>query len=384
MNLLLVTQDFPPRPGGMARYYADLARGLGDACTVAAGGWDGRPAETAGTHRMLALPFTADASHRPWNLFRAARALDAAIRREPPDALLCGNIRPFGPEAARLARRRDLPLVQIYHGNDLLRTARRWKGHPFKHRLWGSIRDTARLHVVNSAYTAGLAAGAGLPADRIAVVPPEVDTERFRPVVDRAEREATRNRLGWPRDEPITLFVGRLVERKGLEDLLQAMPLLSRDTRLMVAGPGPTDDWRRRAAQTGLGERVRFLGLVENRQLPELYRAADLVAGPSRDRLDADDVEGFGIVFLEAAASGVAVLATRAGGIPEAVEDTGNGLLVPPSDPKALAGAWDRLLEDDALRRRLGARGREGRARDHGPGSSARRLLEALATIGIA
>jgi len=383
VNLILVTQDFPPRPGGMARYYADLARGLGASCTVAAGGWEGRPAEAAGDHRMLPLPFGAGASHRPWNLLRTGRRLGAVLDRERPDALLCGNIRPFGPVAARLAARKDVPLVQIYHGNDLLRTARRWRGHPTKHRLWDRVRDTARLHVVNSAYTAGLAAAAGLPGERIAVVPPEVDTERFHPPDGEAARRALRRDLGWPETEPVTLFVGRLVTRKGLDDLLDALRQLPRRPWLMVAGPGDPGAWRERAAAGGVLDHVRFLGLVGHDRLPDLYRAADLVAGPSRDRVEADDVEGFGIVFLEAAASGVPVLATRAGGIPEAVEDGASGLLVPPADVDALAAAWRRLLEDEGLRRKLGARGRDGRALRFGPGTSARRLVEALAGAGI-
>ncbi len=123
---------------------------------------------------------------------------------------------------------------------------------------------------------------------------------------------------------------------------------------------------------------MAFLGPVDGEALPRLYRAADLFVGPSRERLEADDVEGFGIVFLEASASGLAVLSTCTGGIPEAVEDGVGGILVRPDRPDALAEAWLALSRDTELRKRLGEGGRRGRAAAHGPGSSARRLREAL------
>lgn len=375
MKLLLVTQDFPPRPGGMARYYADWARGMGADCTVATGTWEGRVPGPQGGETLKLLPFDASRTHRPWNLFRAGRELDRFLRETKPEMLVSGNIRPLGPLCVRLARRRRLPLIQAYHGNDLLRTARRWKENPMKARRWNRVVRSADRHVVNSGYTAGLARRLGLPPERIAVVPPEVDTERFRPAAAAGERESLRTGFGWPADACVSLFVGRLVQRKGLEDLLAALGDLPPHVRLVVAGPGEVDSWQAAARERGAASRVRFLGKVSDEDLPLLYRAADLFVGPSRDRETEDDVEGFGIVFLEASASGLPVLATRAGGIPEAVEDGVGGILVPPGDVPALAGAWRELAADADLRRRLGEGGRTGRARTHGPGSSAGKLL---------
>ncbi len=378
MRVFLLTQDFPPRPGGMARYYADWARGLGADCTVAVGSWEGRPPESPGGARLLTLPVDAGRAHRPVGLWRAMRRAEAAMAADPPGVMISGNVRPYGPPALRIARRAGVPLVLAYHGNDLLRTARRWKAHPWKRRRWAALVAGARLHVVNSAFTAKLAEGAGLPPERIAVVPPEVDGRRFRPCENPEERAALRARFGFGKDEPVTLFVGRLVERKGLDDLFAALPAIPARVRLVVAGPGEVEPWRRRAEAAGTASRVRFLGRVTESELPLLYRAADLFAAPSRDRREADDVEGFGIVFLEAAASGLVSLATRTGGIPEAVEDGVGGLLVPPADRGALTEAWARLASDPELRRRLGEGGRTGRARSHGSGSSARTLIEVL------
>ena len=258
VNLLLVTQDFPPRPGGMARYYADLARGLGASCTVAAGAWEGRPAEASGGPSPATLPFGAGASHRPWNLCgrppagrgpgrRAPRR--PPVRQHPPLRTRCG---PAG-------RAEAVPLVQIYHGNDLLRTARRWRGHPEAAPV-GRVRDAAALHVVNSAYTAGLAAAAGPPAERIAVVPPEVDTARFRPRRD-AERRALRRRLGWPETS------------RSPSSWAAWWPGRGWTTWWTLSGgsPGAPGSWwpargpggvAERAAAGGVLDRVRFLGLV--------------------------------------------------------------------------------------------------------------------------
>lgn len=362
----------------MARYYADLARGLGEACTVAVGSWDGASPARDGEYTVLRLPFDAGASHRLWNLGAAHRIVRSALERERFDVILAGNVRPYGPLVHRLARGADLPFAVVYHGNDLLRTARRWRRNAWRRGTWNRLAAAARLHVVNSAYTAELGIVEGLPRDRIAVVPPEVDARRFHPAASEEERAELRRRFGWGEADHVALFVGRLVERKGLDDLFAALPGLPRSVRLVVAGPGDTTLWRERAGSQGVADRVTFLGPVDEETLPLLYRAADLFVGPSRERLEADDVEGFGIVFLEASASGLAVLSTRTGGIPEAVEDGVGGRLVPPAQPKALAEAWLALAGDAELRKRLGEGGRRGRASAHGPGSSARRLREAL------
>jgi glycosyltransferase involved in cell wall biosynthesis len=367
----------------MARYYADWARGLGAACTVAAGGWEGRPPAPAGDARLLVLPWDAARSHRPVALLWARRILDREIAGHPPDVLLGGNVRPYAPLLLDLARRRRVPFVQVYHGNDLLRTVRRWRDHPLKRRRWRRLAGETALHVVNSRFSASLAAAAGLPPDRLHVVPPEVDTERFRPPASAAARGEARDALGWPRDAVVSLFAGRLVERKGLADLLAVLPELPPGNLLVVAGPGDVPAWEARACASGAADRVRFLGGVEGDRLPLCYRAADLFVGPSTERREDDDVEGFGIVFLEASASGLPVLAARSGGVPEAVEDGVTGVLVPPGDRRALHAAWGALAGDPARREALGTAGRETKARAHARGTSAARLREVLERTGL-
>jgi glycosyltransferase involved in cell wall biosynthesis len=143
------------------------------------------------------------------------------------------------------------------------------------------------------------------------------------------------------------LFVGQLIDRKGVDVLLDALAGLSLDFRLEVVGDGP-----RRAAlaeqarRLGIAGRITFHGMVPQESLPDFYRRADLFVGPSRE-------EPLGLVFLEAAATGCPIVATRAGGIPEILTDGDTALLVPPDDPAALRAAIGRALTDLPLRRRL-------------------------------
>jgi phosphatidylinositol alpha-1,6-mannosyltransferase len=357
----------------MARYYGDLARGLGEDCAVAVGSWGDASPVRDGEYTLIRLPFNASASHRLWNLGVAHRVIRSALKRERFDVVVAGNIR-LRPARHRLAAGR-LPFA-IVPPETICWTARRWRKNIWRRGAWNRLTEAARLHIVNSDYTAD--SGSRASPDRIAVVPPEVDGLRFRPARSDSERAELRRRFGWGETEHVALFVGRLVERKGLDDLLAALHGLPRCVRLVVAGPGDTNRWQEHANARGVADRVGFLGPVDPETLPLLYRAADLFVGPSRDRLQADDVEGFGIVFLEASASGLAVLSTRTGGIPEAVEDGVGGMLVPPAESQALAAAWLALSRDAELRRRLGEGGLRGRAAAHGRGSSARRLREAL------
>jgi len=378
MKTLLITADFPPRPGGLARYYADLARGLGRDCTVAAGAWLGEPARVRGEPRLLALPFEARDAHRPRNLWRAGRSLGAELRAHPVEVVIGGSLRPFGPLAARLARRAGARFVQVLHGGDLLQTARRWRAHPIKRHRWRRLLAAPELHAVNSRYTADLAERMGIPADRIVVVPPEVDSERFSPAASEDARRALRRRLGWSPEECVSLFVGRLVERKGLEELFAALAGLPASVRLVVAGPGELGPWQRRAREAQVADRVTFLGAIDHADLPDVYRAADLFVAPSRDSERDADPESFGIVFLEAAASGLAVLGTRTAGVVEAVAEDVNGLLVAPGDRAGLRAAWRRLVDDSSLRAALGSAGRSRHAARYAAGSSARALRAAL------
>jgi len=197
---------------------------------------------------------------------------------------------------------------------------------------------------------------AGVPGERIELLPHGVDTERFRPA-DPGERAGLRARLGFP-DGVLAVWSGRLLRGKGLETLLEAFARAAgevRDLRLVLVGSGEgqalsiEDELKRRASECGLGERVLFTGRVE--RVEDALRAADYFVFPSV-------FEALGIALVEAAACGLPAVASRTGGIVDVVDEGRSGVLVPPGDAAALAEGL-RALGTDAGRR--AAMGQEAR-----------------------
>lgn len=383
MRILLVTQDWPPVEGGMARYYADLAAGFDPAevnvSTVSPVGPGGPPPTGVPVERQ---PFPLSAAHRPLNLWRWRWSLSRQVGTYRPDRILCGNLRPLGPIVAGVAGAAGIPWHFIVHGNDLLRARRRWSG--WRRATWDRTTARAAGWIANSRAVQSLGLDrCGLDETRSAVLPPEVDTDRFRPPAGDEQRFA-RAEFGLPPDGPLLLFVGRLVERKGLDRLIDALAMRAlwpggEPPHLAVAGFGDDAPWRHRSDDAGLADRVSFLGAPADDALPRLYRAADIVVVPSRTALDRDDIEGFGIVALEAQASGRPVVAGRSGGLPEAVADGVSGRIVDAADPAALGAAVARLVAEDHERRRLGEAGRRRVMEEFNRGSMARRLRDILA-----
>jgi phosphatidyl-myo-inositol dimannoside synthase len=198
-------------------------------------------------------------------------------------------------------------------------------------------------------------AGAGR-APEVVQVPPGVDPMRFRPL-DGGARLAARLRIGLPAPGPLVVCASRLVPRKGVDVLIEATTrLLPHHPDLVVAVAGAGRDTSRLRRIAGrLGVKVHFLGRLPDADLPDLYGAADVFAMLCRDRWGGLEQEGFGIVFMEAAACGVAQVAGDSGGAAEAVLDGLTGLVVrDPRQPDAVAAALARILDDGDLRRRMG------------------------------
>ena len=188
------------------------------------------------------------------------------------------------------------------------------------------------------------------------IIPPGIEPQRF------AEGDCTRAEarkiLGLPADSKIVLSVGRMVERKGFKYLLEAQSILqSTGTTLVLGGSGPRlDDLRAMARSLGISHSVLMPGMIPERELPFYYRAANVFALPAIiDRNG--DTESLGLVLVEAMASGLPVVASRVGGIPDVVENGVNGLLVEQKRPEQLAESIRRLLSDAALSEALGRRG---------------------------
>jgi phosphatidylinositol alpha-1,6-mannosyltransferase len=190
-------------------------------------------------------------------------------------------------------------------------------------------------------------------------LPPGVDEKIFHPA---SGGDAVRARLGLA-DRPVVVCVSRLVPRKGQDTLILAMPRILRevpDAVLLIVGGGPyADELSGLADRTGVAGSVRFTGAVPWAELPAHYGAGDVFAMPCRTRRGGLDVEGLGIVYLEASATGLPVVAGDSGGAPDAVLEGETGFVVPGGSPEATADRILPLLGDPALRRRMGERGRQ-------------------------
>ena len=344
MKLLIATQNFGPAIGGIEQYAGSLARAL---------------AEEGARISVLAPSHPGAAEHDallPYRVVRyeslaakelgLARAL-IAERGKGYDAIVClqwtSAIVPALHSTARLAI--------VCHGKEVMPLARR--------SLWASGERQARAAVLAradhvfavSAFTAEHAIAAGARPERTRVINPGVDSAKYAHAA--AGKAAARSR----RNYPLLLTVARLVERKGIDTVLRALPEIAKQhplVRYAIAGAGE-DRARLEAliAELGIGDRVEWHGYVGHDALAPLYASADLFVLPSRSLPERADIEGFGLVLLEAQASGTPVIAARSGGMPDAVHVGVSGLLVPPSDPAALARAVNELLADDVLRAQM-------------------------------
>ncbi len=236
-------------------------------------------------------------------------------------------------------RRMKLPLVVSVHGQDVTAYARQWPGVVDPLRVADAV-------VVPSRFIIGAVEEAGVPGDRIHVIPSGVETSFFTPTP-------------LPDGVPEALFVGRFVEKKGLDVLLKAWEEVRRrvpGARLVLLGFGPLEN----LAHSG-GEGVVVEPADPSRrgtQVRDAIRRARVIVTPSRTAADGD-VETLLLVNLEAMASGRPVVTTRHGGIPEFVDEGRTALVVPENDPAGLADALERVLSDEPLARRMGAAGPE-------------------------
>jgi phosphatidyl-myo-inositol dimannoside synthase len=392
---LLVTNDFPPKVGGIQSYLWELWRRLDPERFVVltasshpdAAAFDAEQA--AHGIRIERVPgeilfFPTPAAGR--RLRDMARAYDASLVVLDP-ALPLGLL---GPTLG-------VPYGVVLHGAEITVPARVPLG---RQALAHVLRDAA-LVVAAGSYPAEEAARAlgghrggmaiGAPARRRAgpraqvqvQVPPGVSTERYGPLAGE-ERRAARRRLGLPEDGPLVSSVSRLVPRKGMDVLVEAAHRLHAsypDLTVAIAGTG------REAARLGAQVRrsaapVRLLGSIDDGDKEVLLGASDVFAMACRNRWAGLEQEGFGIVFLEAAAAGLPQVAGDSGGAAEAVVDGETGLVVRrPHDPADVAAALRRLLADGDLRRRMGAAARARAAVEFDYGVLSAKLAGALAEV---
>lgn len=280
------------------------------------------------------------------------------VRRERPDVILCGQpfLAGFAVRCHTCLSRR--PYAVYTYGEELTMTLT--DGRPLARRVirW-ELQGAAAVFTI-SRFSRDQLLAYGVNPARIGVQAPAVSRAFFGP--PQVEPAEMRRRLGLPGDARVLLTVARLAERKGIDVVIRALPEVLQaqpNTVYMVVGSGE-DEARLRhlAAVHSVEPRVRFFGTHDHDELVNYYHTCDIFVMPNRTLLETAETEGFGIVFLEANACGKPVVGGRAGGAVEAVEDGVSGLLVEPTDVKAVAGAILRLLNDPPYARQLGANGR--------------------------
>lgn len=342
MKSLLVTNDFPPKVGGIQSYLWELWRRLppddvgvltieqeGAAAFDASQAYEVERIDT----RMLV----------PTRSMR--RRVEAMVAERGAELVFVDPAFPIGAVGPRL----DCPYAVITHGAEVTV----YRHVPLIASVMRNVFRRAVGIVAAGGYPARQAAAAARASLEGVVVPPGVDPERFRPLTD-DERGHVRERHGIDPDRPLVLGVSRLVPRKGFDVLIDAVAPLP-GVQLAIAGGGrDRERLERRAARHGMADRTHFLGRVPDDELPGIYGSADVFSMPCRDRWRGLEQEGFGIVFLEAAACGVPAVAGRSGGSHEAIVDEETGFVVEPSDAAEVRGRLVDLLDDDGRRRAMG------------------------------
>lgn len=349
---LLVTNDFPPRPGGIQAYLHALATRLpAGELVVYAPGWAGAAEfDAAQPFEVVRHPGTLMLPVPP--VLRTARDL---VRSHGLDTVWFGAAAPLALLAPWLRVAGIKRAVACTHGHEV-----GWAMLPGSRQALRRIGSTVDVVTHVSRYTRSRFAAAFGPMAALELLPPGVDTDVYRPDAAAAAQVRRRHGLG---GRPVVVCVSRLVPRKGQDVLVRALPQIRRrvpGAALLLVGGGPyRGRLARLARQAGVAEHVVFTGSVPWDELPAHYAAGDVFAMPCRTHGRGLDVEALGIVFLDAAACGLPVVAGRSGGSPETVREGETGVLVDGRNIKEVAVAVADLLADPEQAAKLGAAGRD-------------------------
>jgi phosphatidylinositol alpha-1,6-mannosyltransferase len=352
MTILVVTWNFPPRRGGIEYLISNLCAGLREKHSVL----------VITAHGQVPQPGENDIFRAPWPglipfalyvIWRGATLL----RSNPGTEVIFGGSVLVAPLVLILACLFGRRAVLQTHGLDVVYSNKLYQALCVH---WLRFFDRV---IANSAFTAFLLRKRGVSTDLVSVIPPGVYPERFQAGSLAPERVRKHFNIV---DQRIVLFVGRLAKRKGVTEFIRySLGRITKefpDACLVVVGDNPTESLIHRndtlreielaISETGLANHVRLMGSLSDTDVAALYQACDVVILPALD--DEKDVEGFGIVLIEAAAAGKAAVATRVGGIPDAIEDGKTGLLTEPGDYQRLSDAVVSLLKDGRTKQLMG------------------------------
>jgi phosphatidylinositol alpha-1,6-mannosyltransferase len=356
-NVLIVTNDFPPRRGGIQSFVHALATWLpAGTVTVYAPAWEG----AAGYDARQPFPVIRHPGSLMLPVPSVARRAAGILASHGCDTVLFGAAAPLGLLAPRLRAAGARRIVAVTHGHEA-----GWAALPGARSLLRRIGDQVDVMTYLGEYFRVRLGTALSPqaARRLVRLAPGVDTTAFRPGAGGA---AIRQQLGLG-GRPIVVCVSRMVPRKGQDTLLRAWPAVraaagrqgtAAGPVLLLVGDGPyRASLGRLASRLGVTDSVVFTGPVPWEKLPAYYDAGDIFAMPCRTRRHGLDVEGLGIVYLEASAAGLPVIGGDSGGAPDAILPGESGYVVPGGDVAALAGRLTELLSDPAAAAAMGEKG---------------------------
>ena len=348
MRTLVVTNDFPPRPGGIQAYVHGLAaRQPAGEIVVYASSWE--PGDVAGFDAAQPFPVVRDKASVLLPTPRVVRSVREVARSEGCDRVWFGAVAPLALMASQLDLTRALGSTM---GHEI-----GWARLPGAASLLRRMSESLDVVTHLSHYT-GVRLARSLPHAELVHLPSGVDTTAFHPSID---GEIVRRRYGLV-SRPVVVCVSRVVARKGQDQLVRAFSLVQQripEAALLIVGGGPMlPKLKRQVESMGLERDVVLTGEVPWPELPLHYAAGDVFAMTCYDRVAGLEVEGLGIVFLEAAATGLPVVAGRSGGTSDTVQEGVTGYLVDGTSTAEVAARISALLADPQAARAMGAAGR--------------------------
>ena len=355
--ILCITNDFGPRAGGIETFIIGLIERMpkNSVIVYTSSQKDSEPFDRAWSENY-GVEVIRDKSTILLPSFRVGRAVRRIARERQITRAFFGAAAPLALLAQGLRRAGVTRIVSLTHGHEVW-WAKLWPFSFAIHRIGAGTDHLTYLgNYTKSEISRALSQSA---QDAMVKIAPGIDTNHFAPQSNSA---ALRNELGLTHKKVI-VSVGRLVHRKGQDTLIEALPEILMhipDAHLLFIGEGPYKDYLvKRAAELQLSHAVTFIGRIQYADLPRYICVGDIFAMPSRSRLAGLEVEGLGIVYLEASACGLAVIGGKSGGAPDAVLEAETGFSVDGTSPHEVADAAITLLQDPVLASGMGSRGRQ-------------------------
>jgi phosphatidyl-myo-inositol dimannoside synthase len=374
MRLLMITQDFPPETGGIQTYSISHAKNLAGYCD-----WFGvicpEKTDATVTDKNFNFDIKRLKARNDLLIFSLLRKLNGILKQHPVDATFHSQ---WQTAAAGIRAREKGLIKKVFvaaHIRELLFNP--FESIPVLSGIFRRYRNRTLQKVDHfypvSEYTAGVLKKLGIKDSRITVIINGTDPDQFFP----ANSVPLRKKLGLEKKK-VLLTITRLVERKGIDTVLASLPRVLRhipDVHYLIVGDGKDRKRLQKLVKHHqLENKVTFTGRVPYTELNDFYNAADLFVMPSKTQVP--DVEGFGIVFLEANACGLPVIGSDSGGIPSAIRDGVTGYIVPEADHERLAGKIIELFQNPEKSKKLGLQGRQWVTKEANWNRLSRKLFE--------